>query len=123
MIKKLLIATLVAGALGSVVLPASSAVIVVQSSPPPPRSEVVPAPRRGYVWVPGYWDWKGKRHQWVKGNWVRARAGYTYRQPRWEERNGRWQLERGNWARGNRDRDGDGVRNRDDRRPNNPNRN
>lgn len=24
-------------------------------APPPPRYEVVPPPRAGYVWAPGYW--------------------------------------------------------------------
>jgi hypothetical protein len=136
MIKKLLIATLLAGSMTGVTLPATSAVIVVQSAPPPVRAERVPPPRRGYIWVPGHWDWRGQRHQWVKGTWMRDRPGYTYNQPRWEQRDGRWQMERGAWARGGRDRDGDGVRNRNDRdrdgdgvpnrqdnRPNNPNRN
>ncbi len=26
-------------------------------APPTPRYEVVPAPRAGYVWAPGSWDW------------------------------------------------------------------
>jgi hypothetical protein len=102
-LRKLLIAAMVAGSLGSVSLPATSAVIVVQRVPPPLRAERAPLPRRGYVWV-------------------RDRPGHTYRQPRWEERDGHWQMERGNWARTRRDRDGDGVPNRFDSRPNNPNR-
>jgi hypothetical protein len=121
-IKKLLIAAMLAGSLGSVSLPATSAVIVVQRAPPPLRAERAPPPRRGYVWVPGYWDWRSHRHLWVKGTWMRDRPGYTYRQPKWEERDGRWQMERGNWTRSRRDRDGDGVPNRLDNRPNNPNR-
>jgi hypothetical protein len=116
-LRKLLIAPMVAGSLGSVSLPATSAVIVLQRVPLPLRAERAPPPRRGYVWVPGHWDWRGHRHLWVKGNWVRDRPGYTYRQPRWEERDGRWQMERGNWARTRRDR-----ANRFDSRPNNPNR-
>jgi len=106
-------------ALGAIVAPAS-AVTVVTIAPPPPRVEVVPAPRRGYVWVPGYWSWSGRRHVWVQGNWVRERRGYVYESPQWVERDGRWELRRGAWRRG--DRDGDGVPNRLDSRPDNPRR-
>ena len=124
MLKKLLIATLVAASLGGVCTYAPAATnIYVQTAPPEPRSERVPAVRRGYVWAPGYWDWKGRRHVWVAGHWVRARQGYAYRPHAWVERDGRWYLERGRWVRGgNRDRDGDGVPNRRDARPDDPRR-
>ena len=121
MMKKLLIAAMLAGSLGSVTVPSSAAVVVVRDAPPPPRAERTPQPRRGYVWVPGYWDWRNKHHVWVKGSWLRERPGYVYHQPAWEQRDGQWQMARGNWVRG--DRDGDGVPNRMDRHPDNPNRN
>ena len=104
--------------------------IVVQVAPPPPRAERMPPPRRGQMWVPGHWEWRGHRHVWVGGNWMRERRGYAYRQPEWRERDGRWEYNRGRWDhdrdgvpnRMDRDRDGDGVPNRMDSRPNNPNR-
>jgi hypothetical protein len=121
--KKVLLVTLLASAIGSIALPATSATIILRTAPPAPRAEVVPPARRGYVWTQGYWDYSGNKHRWVKGSYVRERRGYAYREPKWEERGGRWQLQRGIWVRGaGRDRDGDGVRNRDDSRPNNPNR-
>jgi hypothetical protein len=120
MIKKLLLAAIVAGSFGTVALPAAAAVIVVQTAPPALRDEVVPEPRHGYVWVPGYWDWRNNHHVWVAGTWVRERRGYVYHQPEWRERDGHWEMVRGNWARGDRDRDG--VPNRMDRHPDNPNR-
>ena len=123
MIKKLLIAAMLAGSLGSVTLPATSATIIIQNAPPPPRAERVPPPRRGYVWAPGYWDWRGHRHVWVKGSWMRERRGYVYHQPRWEQQDGKWRMDRGSWTPGGRDNDRDGVPNRDDRRPNDPRRN
>jgi hypothetical protein len=122
--KKLLIAALLAGSLGSITAPATSAVVVIREAPPPPRAERVPAPRRGYVWAPGHWEWRHGQHQWQRGTWVRERRGYTYREPVWHERDGRWVMSRGGWERQRirRDRDGDGVPNRLDDRPNNPNR-
>lgn len=90
----------------------------VQYAPPPPaRFERVPPPRQGYVWAPGHYEWRGNRYVWMRGTWVRARPGYVYRAPQWRERDGRWVYRRGDW-----DRDRDGVPDRFDRRPNNPNR-
>ena len=94
--------------------------IDIRIGPPPPRVEVVPAPRRGYVWVPGYWGWRGNRHYWVGGTWVRERRGYAYAHPGWVQEGDHWRFNRGGWNRG--DRDHDGVPNRFDRQPDNPNR-
>jgi hypothetical protein len=119
--KKALVAVLVgAGLLATAAAPqpAYAAVeVYVNSAPPPERYERVPKVRRGYVWAPGYWDYRGNRHVWVKGREVKARHGYVYQPNRWVERDGRWSLERSRW-----DRDGDGVPNRRDAHPNNPNR-
>ncbi len=102
-------------------------VIVVHKAPPAPMREAIPAARRGHEWVPGYWSWNGRRYVWERGHYERVRAGYVYHRPEWrQDRNG-WYLERGGWVRDDhrmarRDRDGDGVPNRHDARPNNPNR-
>jgi hypothetical protein len=121
MFKKILIAGLVAASFASVPLAsvAQQRTIIIREAPPPPREEVQPQMRRGYVWAPGHWEWRRGKHVWVPGHQVRARRGHHWEADRWVERNGRWELQRGRWARG--DRDGDGVRNRDDARPNNPN--
>ncbi len=87
-------------------------------APPPPRHEVIPGPRHGYVWHSGYWDLRGNRHVWRPGHWERVRRGYYLDQPAWVQNGDRWELRRGRWSRG--DNDHDGVRNRDDRAPNNP---
>ncbi|MET0856493.1 MAG: hypothetical protein ABWY27_07075 [Telluria sp.] len=134
MIKKLLLASLVAGSFGTFTLPAVADVVVVRQAPPALRAERVPQPRRGYTWINGHWEWKHHKHVWVRGTWVRDRRGHFYNQPTWAERDGRWEMQRGAWQRGDRDRDGvpnrmdrdkdgDGVPNRVDDRPNNPNRN
>jgi WXXGXW repeat (2 copies) len=80
--------------------------------PPVPRYEVVPPPRPGYVWAPGYWRWEGRRHVWVAGNWMGARPGYYWVPPRWDPRDGRHHFESGRWERnaerGEREREGKG---------------
>lgn len=114
------------------------------SAPPPPRYERIPPPRPGYLWAPGYWEWRGHRHEWVGGRWLVERPGYRYNPPHWAEREGRWYRDEERWERHDhergpgrghgdrdhdgvpdrhdRDRDGDGVPNRYDRRPDNPRR-
>ena len=118
--KVLVSVLLVTGALGAMTIPtitaASNSVgISVRVGPPPLRYETVPSPRRGYVWAPGYWNWRGHHHVWVGGNWVRERRGYYYQPHRWEQRGDGWYQNRGHW-----DRDGDGIPDRRDRHPNNP---
>lgn len=86
--KQLLIATsAVLLSLGTVL---AEAQIVVRIGPPPPRPvEVVPAPRPGFVWIPGYHRWDGHRYIWVHGYWRRPpRPGAV-----WVP--GAWRYERG----------------------------
>jgi hypothetical protein len=123
MMKKILLGTMVAATLSVGSVSVATADVFVRVAPPAPRTEVVPEPRRGYVWVPGYWDYHGKRHVWVQGTWVKERHGYHYSNPQWQEHDGRWVLQRGHWAHGNADNDHDGVPNRYDNHPNNPTRN
>jgi hypothetical protein len=119
MMKKLLLAATVASALGMAPSISSAAWgVAVNVAPPAPRVVVAPAPRRGYTWVPGYWDYRGSRHVWVDGRWMRERPGYVYAAPNWVQRDNRWVLERGGWRRG--DRDHDGIPNGPDNHPNNP---
>ena len=126
MFKKILIASLVATSFAGVPVISSAAqrAIVITEAPPPPREEPVPTLRRGYEWAPGHWVWRGNRHVWVAGHQIRERRGSHWVADRWVERNGRWVLVAGHWERGPRmgDRDRDGVPNRLDSRPNNPNR-
>lgn len=116
--KKVLVSALfAAGVIGAVATPLpSSAQVYLQIGPPAVRYEAVPAPRDGYVWSNGVWQYNGSTHVWAPGEWQAARPGYTYSQPRWVENNGRWGYQASRW-----DRDGDGVPNRQDRAPNNPN--
>ena len=127
--KKTVFALLFASAFGAVSVPAT-ADVVVRFAPPADRYEVAPAPRRGYVWEAGHYQYRNGRYVWVAGHWERARPGYVHVQPRWVENNGRWHYEARRWDRDrdgipnsrDRDRDGDGVPNRYDRSPDNPRR-
>ena len=116
--RKLLVAAIAASSIW-IAQPAMAQVSVyLDVAPPAPRYEVVPAHRAGYVWQPGFWEYRGDRHYWRKGHWVRERQGYYWHPSRWEQRDGRWYLERGRWDRQRyamRDRDRDGVPNRYDR--------
>ncbi len=42
--------------------------------------------QRGYVWVPGYWNWDIRMNSyiWVTGYWEPQRLGYTYYPGYWE---------------------------------------
>lgn len=83
--------------------------VVIRSAPPAPIYEAVPAPRRGYVWAPGHWEWRGHRHEWVQGYWITERPGYAYSAPAWSRRDGGWYYEPARWTPYGRDRDRDGI--------------
>ena len=119
--KKLIAGSLVAAALGFAAFSAaarSHVDFVVNVAPPPVYHELVPAPRVGWAWVPGYWDWRYNRHYWVRGHWVRERPGYYYAPARWVAYGDRYRYVRPAWR--VRDSDGDGVPNAFDRAPYNP---
>ena len=113
--KRLIVGSLLAAA-AAFSLPAEARVdFYVNFAPPPLRYEILPAARPGYVWIPGYWDWRHGRYLWVAGHWSRHRPGYYYQPVRWVHRGGHY-YRQGGW----RDSDWDGVPNRYDRRPHNP---
>lgn len=147
MLKKILLASVVAASCGAaplVALAAQAAIVITQ--PPPPRSEPMPPPRHGQEWAPGHWAWRHGEHVWVAGHWMHERHGQHWVPDRWVERDGRWMLQPGHWERGMRDhdvardgndahrmgnrgdmarmedRDGDGVPDRSDSHPDNPRR-
>lgn len=98
-VRKTLFASLFA--IGAVAAPAAQArtYVDIDVAPPPPRVEVVPAPRAGYVWAPGYWDYNGHKHVWAKGHWVREHHGHHWVEDRWVQNGDRWHRERGHWDR------------------------
>jgi hypothetical protein len=77
----------------------AAVVVDVDVAPPPVRVEEVPGPRSGYVWAPGYWEWRGGRHVWVGGRWIGERRGYHWVPDRWDQRGPHWHHYRGHWER------------------------
>jgi hypothetical protein len=120
LLRKVLLASALVSTILGVSAPANAHGDARVNFPPPPLPyELVPSPRHGHVWVPGYWQARahkhGYRHHWVAGYWLPARVGHHYRQPHWIHRGSYWVQQPGYW-----DRDGDGIPDRHDRFPNNP---
>jgi WXXGXW repeat (2 copies) len=92
-----------AAAIGLAAFSAAGAVeysaVEVDAAPPPMRVEVAPPAREGYVWIPGYWDYRDHDYSWVGGHFEREREGFVYVAPRYEEREGHWRVYVGGWDR------------------------
>ena len=91
--------------LSSAAMPAIAQVSVsinLGVAPPEPRYEVVPAPRSGYAWAPGYWHWENERHVWSQGRWIAARPGSDWVADRWDARDGRHYYKPGYWKQKNK---------------------
>jgi hypothetical protein len=73
--------------------------VEIDVPPPAARIEVVPSPRPGQTWAPGYWSWDGGRYVWVEGRWIEARPGFYWVPERWEQRERRHHFEPGHWER------------------------
>jgi hypothetical protein len=88
-----------AGGITAPVIASAGVAIDIDIAPPPLRVETMPPPRAGFVWAPGYWDYRGRNHVWVRGRWVRERRGYHWVPDRWNQRGPHWHHERGHWER------------------------
>jgi hypothetical protein len=68
-------------------------------APPPPPMERV-RPRRGFVWVEGGYDWRGRRYVRLPGHWERVRPGRHWHGGHWEWQGDHYGWSRGDWADG-----------------------
>jgi len=68
-------------------------------APPPPRYAAIGvAPGPGFVWTPGWWDWRGHNWVWVEGRWVRPpRAHRVWVAPEWRREGRSYRFHRGYW--------------------------
>jgi WXXGXW repeat (2 copies) len=88
-----------AGGIGASTVASAGAGIDADAAPPPVRDERVPAPRDGYVWAPGYWEWSGHAYSWVTGHFLFERRGAHWVPDRWEQVGSHWQHVSGHWER------------------------
>ncbi|MCC7175539.1 MAG: YXWGXW repeat-containing protein [Bryobacterales bacterium] len=66
--------------------------------PPPPYAARAAHARAGRVWVPGYYQWTGRRYRWVEGRWVRPpRPGMVWVPGYREHRRGVYVWVEGHW--------------------------
>ncbi|NVB84489.1 MAG: BcpO-related WXXGXW repeat protein [Kofleriaceae bacterium] len=67
--------------------------------PPAPIAEN-PQPRRGFVWVKGYWQWNDGDFDWVKGHFERRQSNKQWQDGHWDNAGGRWTWTAGAWIDG-----------------------
>lgn len=71
----------------------------VRVPPPPPRYGIIGvAPGPGFVWVDGFWDWRGGNWFWVDGRWQRPpRARASWVPAHWVRTGRGYKLVPGHW--------------------------
>lgn len=79
--------------------PRARVVVGIRGEPPAQRVVVVPSSRKGYVWAPGYWQWRGRNYVWVEGHYLRERRGQVWIADRYDRRGNDWIYVRGHWER------------------------
>jgi hypothetical protein len=67
------------------------------AAPPPVRVENYGAPRTGFVWIQGRWDWQNGNWMWVDGHWERERANQMWINGSWQMQGNRWVWVEGRW--------------------------
>jgi hypothetical protein len=89
----------IALALGAPGLALARGYLEVEVAPPEPREEVIPEARVGYVWAPGYWEWRHHEHVWVRGHYIRAHHGRHWVAATWTHEGQRYRFQAGHWDR------------------------
>jgi hypothetical protein len=76
-------------------------VVIGREPPPPMRYERRgPMPGQGYVWIDGYWNWRGGRYVWVPGRWDRPPyAGAYWSHPHYDRYEDGYHFHEGHWDR------------------------
>ena len=96
--KKALLSLILAMSLAPAALMAQVGVVVRVAPPPPVVEHFGPPPHRGWVWVPGYQRWNGRRYVWARGYWVHPpHPGSEWVAHHWEQREGGWVMVEGHW--------------------------
>ena len=71
----------------------------VAYAPPAPRYGVVGvAPGPGFVWIDGYWGWRGNSYAWIDGRWDRPPHGRrAWVRGEWRHEGHGWRFHEGHW--------------------------
>ena len=73
-------------------------VVYVQKAPPKAKTEVRPKrPNKNAVWVPGHWQWNGRKHVWKAGHWDKRPGGKTWAPGHWQKKPRGWVWAPGRW--------------------------
>jgi hypothetical protein len=88
-----------AGTVAAPTIASAGIAIDVDVAPPPLRVEAVPEPRVGFVWAPGYWEWRNNAHVWVPGRYIHERRGFHWVPAHWDQVGPRWHHVPGHWER------------------------
>ena len=98
--RSLAAAVILAGALlATTACAGSSGRVYIRTGPPPVRAEVVAvSPGPGYVWVPGYYQYRGSAYVWVAGRYERPpRVRARWVPGHWERDRRGWYFVDGHW--------------------------
>ena len=73
--------------------------VYARTPPPPVRVETYgPAPGPGYLWINGYWGYRGNAYVWNPGRWDRPPRGRRrWEDGRWERHGDRYRWRDGRW--------------------------
>ena len=84
--------------LGAQLFTSCTGYFVATGPPPPPDEVIIVAPSPRYVWVPGYYDYRGGNYFWVSGSYkVPPRGKTRYEQGRWMKTPKGYKRGKGHW--------------------------
>ena len=73
-------------------------VVYVQKAPPKVRTEVrTKRPGKNAIWVPGHWQWNGRKYVWKAGHWDKRPGGKTWVPGHWNKKQRGWVWVPGHW--------------------------
>jgi hypothetical protein len=84
--------------IGSQLVTSCSGYFIATGPPDPPDEVIIVAPSPHYVWVPGYYEYRGGSYIWIKGSYrLPPRGRTTYVQGNWNKTPKGYKRGRGHW--------------------------
>ena len=73
-------------------------VVYIKKAPPKPKVEVrSKKPNKKAIWVPGHWQWNGRKYVWKSGHWGVRPGGKTWVTGHWQKSPRGWKRVPGHW--------------------------